>query len=411
VASEGAMFASADKLWYFIKIDGGPAFDVYSFSGQEGVSSLYTYDVALVCDTANASIRGLIGKNVCLTIRDKFKESRYVHGVVREMRQLHTGNKRTHYHCTIVPRLWFLTETGDHRIYQDKSVVDIITDLLTEHGFSGDSFSFDKCTPPPPREYCAQYHESDYYFIARLCEEEGIYFFFDHSSSQHCIRFSDLPGSAHMPLPGGFANFEFNPGSGSVHNSSVISRLTLQHRANSNKSTYREWDFSQAKVNLAVTKELSDSGLPPLPSTINFDVYQYPHLYQTPDEGERYVNLHALRQVSMHTSIDLATDSCRFVPGFQFSVRQHPRREINVAWWTLALSQHGEQPQALGHEAPDYGQSYSSSVTALPVATRFIPELNHPKTRIAGRQAAIVTGEGEEEIYPDEHGRVKVQFF
>ncbi|MDR2489265.1 MAG: type VI secretion system tip protein VgrG, partial [Desulfovibrio sp.] len=161
------MFASADKLWYFIKIDGGPDFDVYSFSGQEGVSSLYTYDVELVYDTANAPVKELIGKNACLTIKDKFKESRYVHGVVREMRQLLTANKRTHYRCTIVPRLWFLTETSDHRIYQDKTVVDIITDLLIEQGFSGDSFSF-KCTPPPAREYCAQYHESDYYFIARL---------------------------------------------------------------------------------------------------------------------------------------------------------------------------------------------------------------------------------------------------
>jgi|GEM_PF-6645119 Uncharacterized protein conserved in bacteria len=143
------MFPSADKLWYFIKIDGGPSFDVYSFSGQEGISFLYAYDVELVYDTPNASIKELVGKNACLTIKDKFKESRYVHGVVSEIRQLHTGNMRTHYRCTIVPWLWFLTETSDHRIYQNKTVVAIITDLLTEHGFSGDSFSFQKCTTNP----------------------------------------------------------------------------------------------------------------------------------------------------------------------------------------------------------------------------------------------------------------------
>ncbi|MDR2487943.1 MAG: type VI secretion system tip protein VgrG [Desulfovibrio sp.] len=405
------MFASADKLWYFIKIDGGPEFDVYSFSGQEGVSSLYFYDVELVYDSENAPIKELIGKNACLTIKDKFKESRYVHGVVREIRQLHTGNKRTHYRCTIVPRLWFLTETRDHRIYQDKTVVDIITDLLIEQGFSGDSFSFAKCTPPPEREYCVQYHESDYYFISRLCEEEGIYFFFEHTSSHHRILFSNLPGSAHAALPGGLPTFEFNPGSGSVHNASVISRLTLNHKASSNKSTYREWDFTQAKVNLEVTKELPPGGLPPLPSKINFDVYQYPHLYRTPDEGERYVDIQTLRQASMHTWIDIMTDSCRFTPGFQFVILGHKRRELNVSWWILALAQNGEQPQVLGHEAPEYGQSYSAIVTALPVDTRFIPELNHPKNRIVGQQAAIVTGEGDEEIYPDEHGRVKVQFF
>ncbi len=141
------------------------------------------------------------------------------------------------------------------------------------------------------------------------------------------------------------------------------------------------------------------------------DVYRYPHLYQTKAAGEHYANLELLRQLTMQTAIEVESDVSRFLPGFTFSLHGHDREEINAGWWTVSVSCQGEQPQALGREAPDRGMTYAAWVTAIPEKTRFVPESAHPKNRIMGDQTALVTGPAGEEIYPDEYGRVKVQFF
>lgn len=130
---------------------------------------------------------------------DRSGAPRLVHGLVREMRRLKRGNRFTHYHCVIVPRIWFLGQNRDHRIFQHKSVTKIITQILEEQGFAPETYAFKCFTTYPDREYCVQYGESDLYFISRLCEEEGIYYYFEHSENGHCLCFSDMPGGPDIP--------------------------------------------------------------------------------------------------------------------------------------------------------------------------------------------------------------------
>ena len=107
----------------------------------------------------------------------------------------------------------------------------------------------------------------------------------------------------------------------------------------------------------------------------------------------------------------LHSDVARFLPSYTFSMHDHPREALNAGWWVISVRHEGQQPGVLEHEAPDgRGLHYASRVTAIPEMTRFIPALEHPKNRIIGEQSAIVTGPEGEEIYPDEYGRVKVQF-
>ena len=99
---------------------------------------------------------------------------------------------RTHYRATIVPRLWFLGLTTDHRIFQNLSVLQIIEQILKEQNFTGDTFAFKCFFDYAPREYCVQYGETALHFISRLCEEEGIYFYFEHHEDRHVLCFSDM---------------------------------------------------------------------------------------------------------------------------------------------------------------------------------------------------------------------------
>lgn len=402
------MQIAANTTWFDFTISGGPPFAVYAFTGKEEVSTPFVFSIELVSLSPFEDIVGLVGKEACLSIADRTGERRRVHGVIRQMDQLHTANARTHYRCLLVPRLWFLSRNCNHRIFQHQSVVDIISKVLEEQGFTGDAFSFKCFGKYQPREYCLQYGESDFHFINRLCEEEGIYYYFEHSDGGHCLCFSDMAGGP--PIPGE-SLLRFYPGSGKRSDSAVIARLNLHHTVNSDAATYREWNFEKPSLNLEVADSEPDARKAPSPGGVRMETYQFPHLYQLKDPGMRYAGVQLLRQLSFSTWIDGESDVSRFTPGFTFVVHQHQRPDVNASWWVTAVEHKGEQPGVLEHEAPsERGQEYNAHFTAIPAATRYVPPVRHPKVRVDGLQSAIVTGPSGEEVYCDKYGRVKVQF-
>lgn len=198
----------------------------------------------------------------CLSIADRSGGERLVHGLIREMEQLHTANRFTHYRCSLVPRLWFLGQIRDHRIFQNLSVVEIIQQILKEQGFTADGSSFKLSYSYEPREYCVQYGETDLHFITRLCEEEGIYFYFEHNRDSHCLCFCDREGG---PKISGQSDLRFFPGSGQRSDTAVINRLTLHEQVNSNAAAYREWNFRKPRLDLEVRDKEEDKQAAPAP--------------------------------------------------------------------------------------------------------------------------------------------------
>ena len=402
-----AQMPAANASWFNFTAQSGD-FGVYAFSGFEEVCKPYEFGIELVSRSANVDLTALLGTPACLSIADRSGGERLVHGLIREMEQLHTANRFTHYRCSLVPRLWFLGQIRDHRIFQNLSVVEIIQQILKEQGFTADGSSFKLSCSYEPREYCVQYGETDLHFITRLCEEEGIYFYFEHNRDSHCLCFCDREGGPKIP---GQSDLRFFPGSGQRSDTAVINRLTLHEQVNSNAAAYREWNFRKPRLDLEVRDKEEDKQAAPAPPGMLLEQYAYPHLYQLRQPGERYVKLRMLRQLTFRQWIECSSDVARFLPSYTFSMHDHPREALNAGWWVVSVRHEGQQPGVLEHEAPDgRGLHYASRVTAIPEMTRFIPTLEHPKNRIIGEQSAIVTGPEGEEIYPDEYGRVKVQF-
>jgi type VI secretion system secreted protein VgrG len=399
---------SANSPWFGFEVQGGPAFGVYAFSGVEEVHRPYEFEIELVHESAKVDFLELLGRPGCLSIADRSGGVRRVHGIVRQFEQLHTANLRTHYRCLLVPRIWFLSLKTDHRIFQDLNVIRIIERVLTEQGFTGDSYSFRCFGEYSPREYCVQYGETDLHFISRLCEEEGIFFYFEHTPSGHVLCFSDREGG---PRIGGESDLRFHPGSGNVADTAVVSRLVLRRTVCSDAASFREWNFQKPRLGLDVRRRETDPNKAPVPVGMTLEQYRYPHRYRLRQEGERCLDLQMLRQLCLHQWIDIDSDVSRLIPGSTFTLHSHPRGDLNTGWWVLRVEHRGEQPQVLEHEAPDRGMTYIARSMAIPEATRFVPGQNHPKNRIVGSQAAIVTGPEGEEIFPDRYGRVKVQFF
>lgn len=397
----------ANTTWFnFVSKNGH--FSVYSFTGEEEINRPFVFSIELVSRSANEDLVSLLGTKALLIFCDQNGGRRPVHGFIGEMEQLHTAHTFTHYRCVLVPRLWYLDKISDHRIFQGLSVLQIIEKILKEQGFPEEDYAFKVFFSYEPREYCVQNGESDLHFISRLCEEEGLYFYFEHTEDRHRLCFSDREGG---PRISGIHDLRFHPGSGQTADTGVISRLGLKVRVNSNASTYREWNFEKPSLNLEMQTSEPDPEKAPVPEGMLLEQYRYPHLYRFQKEGGRYVNLQLLRQLTFSSWIEAESDVVHFMPGYTFSVNSHPRFDLNAAWWGVSVRHEGRQPGVLEHEAPDgQGLHYRASVKAIPEMRRFIATHDHPKQRIDALQSAIVTGPEGEEVYTDSYGRVKVQF-
>ncbi|GAB6112282.1 type VI secretion system Vgr family protein [Desulfomicrobium salsuginis] len=398
---------TADSSWFTFKSPSNQDFRVYAFTGAEEVHRPYEFDIELVLDSAAVDFAGLLGQSACLSIADKSGGIRHVHGVIRHFVQLHTSNLRTHYRCLLVPRLWFLGLVTDHRIFQNMSVPQIIEQILKEQNFTGDSFAFKCFFDYAPREYCVQYGETSLHFISRLCEEEGVYFYFEHSADRHVLCFSDREGG---PPIGGESRLRFHPGAGTETDTAVVREVELNQTIGSDAFTFREWNFEKTRLDLQVGQSETDPVKAPVPAGMTLERYRYPHLYQVQKDGKRYAEMELQRHMSQSRRVDVRTDASRLLPGHTFELFGHRRPDLNARWWVVRVEHRGEQPQVLEHEAPDRGMTYAATARAIPNTTRFVPASEHPRTRIPATQTAIVTGPAGEEIFPDQYGRVKVQF-
>lgn len=400
------MSPGANQSWFTFSTAAGE-FAVYAFSGTERVNEPFEFIIEFISSDSNLPTAAFLGGDGLLSIADRSGGCRLVHGVVGQIRQLHTGHRFTHYQCVLVPRMRFLQETVNHRIYQSKTIVQIIDDVLKGQRFTPPLYEFRLNRSYPQRDYCTQYGESDYHFICRLCEEEGIAFSFEHTAAKHCLVFTDTAGGASIS---GEANIRFHPGGGGVPDAPVISRIAYQQRICGGKAAYREWNPLTPSADLEASQEAG--GGAPAPSGMELESYSFPHIYQNKGEGDRYAQIQLARQLVFCERMEGTTDVSRMTPGQVFGMCEHPRADLNRSWWLCEVVHKGEQPGVLEEEAPeDRGLRYTAAFAAIPASTRFVPEIRHEKRRVAGVQPALVTGPAGEEIYTDQYGRVKVYFF
>ena len=147
---------------------------VMSFEGSEGLSQLFRFDVTVACADNELAFASVVGQRAVLTFRVG-DDPRHVHGVVSSFEQGDEGKKLTADRATLVPAVWRLRYRRASRIFQDLTTPDIVRRVLSAAGVPSDACRFALSSPYRPREYCVQYRESDWDFVSRLMEEEGIF--------------------------------------------------------------------------------------------------------------------------------------------------------------------------------------------------------------------------------------------
>jgi len=373
---------------------------VIRFDLAEGVSVPYGLSVELACDD-EVKMDDALGKEGFLTLTGDGGD-RIVHGVVDRFE--HTGNRGRFglYRARVVPYLQWLSLERDCRIFQNKSVPDIVKLVFQDSKLPADRFDFRLKESYAPVEYCVQYRETDLDFVSRLLEEEGIFYFFEHSDKKHLLVFADGP-VAYKEIAGE-SGLTYNFSQGMAPTEECVYRFAFSRQVRSGKMTRRDYNFEKPGLDLKKEEQAKVHE--------KLEVYDYPGRYVEPDRGKQLSKVRLEESMTFYETAEGESTCVRLVPGFKFSLSDHEHGEYNRDYFLTKLVTRGEQPQSLQEKAGSGGGdfSYSSRFTAIPASVPFRPARVTPKPVVEGIQTAKVTGPGGEEIYTDKYGRVKVKF-
>ncbi|AKT36916.1 type VI secretion system Vgr family protein [Chondromyces crocatus] len=377
------------------KIDGlDDELRVVRFDGHEGLSQLYEFEITFAAGN-DLALSDLVGRPALLTFRVG-EEPRHVHGLLASVEQGDEGKRLTSYRAVLVPEVWRLRHRRDSRIFQDLSVPDILQKVL-DGARLGSGYRLSLSGSYAPRLYCVQYRESDWDFLSRLMEEEGITTWFEHSDGEHVLMITDHP-AAHPPIPGQ-STLVFRPPLGALVAGEHVSRLHIAERVRPGKVTLRDFNFKKPNLLLEGAEQASlDDDL---------EIYDYPGVYEEPGPGRAYAKIRLEEFQVARRSGDGESACPRFAPGHRFTLAEHARDDVNTEYLLVRVDHHGAEPN---FEQAGGGAPYGNRFHLIPAEIPFRPARVTPRPTVRGVQTAIVTGPSGEEIYTDEHGRIKVQF-
>jgi len=368
-----------------------------SFEGQEALSKLFTYELELVSEEPSISYDAIVGKVVTAKVNLADGTPRYWNGYVSRFIQAGKDANVSVYHATVVPWLWFLDQTTDCRIFQNKTAPDIIKQIFQEYGFT--DFSLKLFGSFVQRDYCVQYRESDFNFVSRLMEEEGIFYFFKHDNGKHTMVLGNDPG-AFEPCPNQ-AKARYEGTGGGWQDDDVIMQWLQEQEVRPGTFTSTDYNFETPTANMLST----------LKGKSKWEIYDYPGEYVKKADGDKLAKVRLQEQETPISTARGVSDCRDFTVGFKFTLTDHYRSDLNQDYVITALNLSGHHNLGFTSGAEDSSPAYENTFECIPASTPIRPHRRTPVPVVQGCQTAMVVGPAGEEIFTDKYGRVKVQFY
>ena len=372
-----------------------------SFSGAEQLGRLFEYKLELASEDYQIGSESIVGQNVSIRLNLGDSGIRYFNGYVSHFTQLTSSGQLARYRATVVPWLWFLTRVADCRIFQEKTVPEIIEQIFRDRGFT----DFENGLSGKYRtwEYCVQYRETDFNFISRLMEQEGIYYFFKHENGKHSLVLADS-ASAHEPYPE-FEELEFHPAEKGTTTEECVSDWAVETNLQPCSFALNDFDFKNPKGDLQARTKVSRGH-----TAADFEIYDYPGEYTETSHGEEYTKKRIEELQAQHEVATASSDSRGIFTGFTFNLTDHPRDDQNNEYLITSTNFTIQGDDIFSIGAASSGCTFLCRFTAIKSSQPFRSPRTTPKPKVSGPQTAIVVGPSGEEIYTDEYGRVKVKF-
>ena len=375
---------------------GDDALLLESFEGEERISTPFRFVLKVLAEDANVDLKGLLRQPMVISIKLSGKKERHIHGNVRRAKLLEAGEDGlAAYEVEIVPWFWFLHLFTDCRIFQNKTVPQIIEKVFKDRGFT--DFRLDLQETYPPREYCVQYRETDFNFVSRLMEQEGIYYYFEQTEEKHTMMLVD--NSAMLrPCPHQ-AEAKYLGSGGGNPEENTVTQFEQELTVHTGTASSRDYDFTKPTAGLSATVSGDQAG----------EYYDYPGLYTTQDDGGRYARIR-LEEREIHLNTGRGVTNCMGLEcGYKFTLKDYIRESANVEYVLLAISHKAKNTSYRSND--DTALEYTNRVEGFPATAPFRPPMLARKPVIDGAQTAVVAGKSGEEIWTDQYGRVTVQFF
>ncbi|MCW2485668.1 type VI secretion system tip protein VgrG [Candidatus Symbiopectobacterium sp. NZEC127] len=392
--------ANSTGLQFTVKVGGLPesTFAVVDFQLNEALNQPFVLSLNLASPQPDIDFGDVLDQPCELRVWYDGNLQRRVNGVVSTFAQGDTGFRRTRYQVEVRPALWRLGLRTNARIFQSQKPQEIISILLQEAGIS--DYAFALRDDHAPREYCVQYRETDLAFITRLAAEEGMYFFHEFEAGKHRVVFADDAGA----LVAGPELF-FNLAAQGLSEGEYVRRFRYTESVSTAEVELKDYSFKTPAYGLSHKKKSGDLSH----QQESYQHFDYPGRFKQDPSGKALTGyrLDALRAGAMTGAGE--SNAAALMPGCRFLLSEHPNPALNTDWQLVAITHKGRQPQALEEESGGEPTTYSNRFDVINANITWRAALPY-KPMVDGPQIATVVGPAGEEIYCDEHGRVKLQF-
>ncbi|MDH0307680.1 type VI secretion system tip protein VgrG [Aeromonas caviae] len=397
--------ADSTGLQFTVKVGALPesTFVVAEFALDEALNRPFNLRLELASAQPDIDFGAVLDQPCELLVWYNGELQRRVCGVVSDFAQGDSGFRRTRYQLLVQPALWRLSLRQNSRIFQAQKPDEILSILLQEHGIT--DYAFALKNEHAKREYCVQYRETDLDFVNRLAAEEGMFYFHEFEAGKHRIVFADDAAA----LTQGPELF-FNLGNRSLEQGPYVRQFHYREAVRPSDVELKDYSFKTPAYGLSHKKQ----GTELEHQRDTYQHFDYPGRYKADQSGKAFAQ-HRLDALRNDAVAGQAKSNCAaLLPGQSFSLTEHPNGNLNTDWQIVRIQHTGLQPQALEEEGGSGPTLYHNEFGVVKASTTWRARIGSPeaphKPMVDGPQIAMVVGPEGEEIYCDEHGRVKLQF-
>ncbi len=371
-------------------------------TGHEALGHLFEYQLELLSEDHEIKLDDMLGGNVTVRLDISDDMTRYFNGYISHFLYLGSQGRYATYRVILNPWLWFLTRTADCRIFQEMSVPDIVKQVFRDHGFT--DFDDTLSDTYRTREYCVQYRETDFDFVSRLLEHEGIYYYFRHENGRHVLVLADGIGS--HDTVSGYETVPFQIATADRREPRErIYAWTLAGKMQPAAFALNDFDFKAPRKDLRTQLSVAGHQAP-----ADLEVYNYPGYYTESSDGDRYVRIRMEEKEARYETVHGEGDAKGLTTGALFDLSEYPRTDQNRKYLIVSADYELQSDAYQTTAGASIRQEYQCRFTALDSQHTYRPPRTTPKPVVQGPQTAIVVGPKGHEIHTDEWGRVKVHF-
>ncbi|CAB3968613.1 Rhs element Vgr protein [Burkholderia cenocepacia] len=379
----------------------GDGLKFHTLDGSDELGRLFEFRIEALADSHSLSLKDMLGKPVTVRIEQQDLSTRYLNGIVA--RASLSGRRAERYYgyeLIVRPWLWLATRRSDCRIFQNKTVPEIVQEVLSTYGFPIENHLAESYVP---RDYCVQYNETDAAFVSRLMEFEGIYFWFRHAEDTHTLMLGDAM-SSHTVLPG----YETIPyiarDRTAIADEEHIDGWLPAQAVSVGRHQTTDYDYTKPRADLS-SQKVDPRGH----DHDSFASFEWPGGYRDDAPGAHYSRVRLEEQQAEHERASADTDVRGVAPGYLFTLEHCPRADQNREY-LIVRCQYRFQENAYASDQGAEAVVHQTMMLVQPSSLPYRSPRETPRPRTNGPQTATVVGPPGEEIWTDQYGRVKLQF-